>query len=199
MKKLILLVLILLFCSNLQANTHILVLGDSLSEGLGLDEEKTFPRLVEKELQKKHKDLTVTNGGISGSTTASGLSRMKWHLKKKTDIIVLELGGNDGLRGIDLKETEKNLISIITIAKEKKIKVLLLGLLMPPNYGKKYVQDFEEMYKRLAKNEKIPFLPFILDGVAGNKKMNLADGIHPNELGHQKIAKDVAVFVEKNL
>lgn len=199
MKKIIFLIITVFLCANVHANTHILVLGDSLSEGIGLDEDKTFPRLLEKNLQAKNKNVSITNGGISGSTTASGLSRLKWHLKKKTDVMILELGGNDGLRGIDLKETEKNLRSIIAIAKEKKIKVLLLGLLMPPNYGKKYVSDFEKMYKNVAETEKLPFLPFLLKDIAGIKEMNLSDGIHPNEKGHEKIAKDLTVFVEKNI
>lgn len=199
MRKLLVAIISLIFSTSIFANTHILILGDSLTEGIGLVEEKTFPRLVEKELRAKGKDVSVTNGGVSGSTTASGLSRLKWHLKKKTDILILELGANDGLRGINLVETQKNLDAIVEMAKEKKVKVLLLGLLMPPNYGKKYVNDFEIMYKKIAEKHKIPFLPFLLDGVAGNKAMNLADGIHPNELGHEKIAKDVTSFVEKNL
>lgn len=184
---------------NVSANTKVLFLGDSLTEGLGVDEEKTFPRLVEKSLRQKGKDVNVINGGVSGSTSASGLSRLKWHLKKPLDVIVLELGANDGLRGIDVKETDKNLREIIKLAESKKTKILLLGLLMPPNYGKKYTNDFEQMYKKIAADTKVPFLPFLLDGVAGVKEMNLKDGIHPNEKGHEKLAQLVSNFMEKNL
>jgi len=200
MKTKILVILgMLIFNTSLFASTHILFLGDSLSEGQGVDEQDAFPRLVEKTLKAKKHDITITNGGVSGSTTASGLNRLKWHLKKPTDILVLELGANDGLRGIKLNETEKNLFAIIKLAKEKKVKVLLLGLLMPPNYGKAYTTEFESMYKKIATKEKLPFLPFFLKDVAGNPSLNLADGIHPNEKGHVIVAKIVSDFVEKNL
>ena len=179
--------------------TQILFLGDSLSEGQGLDEAQSFPRLVEKKLNAKGIKIKVTNGGVSGSTTSSGLDRLKWHLKKKTDVLVLELGANDGLRGIKVSESKKNLKSITQFAKEKGIKVLLLGVLMPPNYGSKYVKEFESMYKDLAKEEKIPFLPFVLEKVAGRPELNLADGIHPNAKGQEIVAQDVAAFLEKNL
>lgn len=200
MKKfLILLAGLLLINTSVFASTHILFLGDSLSEGFGLDEEQSFPRLVEKNLKEKKYDVVVTNGGVSGSTSASGVTRLKWHLKKKTDILVLELGANDGLRGLKLAETQKNLLAIIKLAKEKKVKVLLLGLLMPPNYGKQYVAEFEAMYKKIANTEKVAFLPFVLNDVAGKSDLNLPDGIHPNAKGHVLVAKTVTDFVEKNL
>jgi acyl-CoA thioesterase-1 len=187
------------FSSSAFAATHILFLGDSLTEGMGLTEEQAFPRLVERNLRAKNKDVVVTNGGINGSTSASGISRLKWHLKKKTDIVVLELGANDGLRGLNIPTTQKNLQEIIRYAKEKKVKVLLLGLLMPPNYGSSYTRDFGNMYLNLSRNEKVPMLPFFLEGVAGKKELNQADGLHPNEKGHEVIAKNVTEFVEKNL
>lgn len=197
--KLILILGMLIFNTNIFASTHILFLGDSLSEGIGLDEEQSFPRLVERNLKAKKNDVIVTNGGVSGSTSASGLTRLKWHLKKPTDILVLELGANDGLRGLKLEETKKNLVSIIKMAKEKKVKVLLLGLLMPPNYGKKYTDEFEAMYKKIASSEKIPFHPFILKDVAGKADLNMPDGVHPNAKGQELVAKTVTEFVEKNL
>jgi len=181
------------------ASTNILFLGDSLSEGQGVNEEQSFPRLVERNLRAKKHDVVVTNGGVSGSTSASGVTRLKWHLKKKTDVMVLELGANDGLRGLKVSETQKNLEEIIRYAKDKKVKVLLLGLLMPPNYGKKYTLEFEQMYKKIAATEKVPFLPFVLNGVAGNAELNMPDGIHPNPKGHEVVAKNVTDFVEKNL
>lgn len=198
--KYFLFVLLLLFnFSHAYAKTHILFLGDSLSEGQGVNEEESFPRLVERNLRSKKYDVVITNGGVSGSTTASGESRLKWHLKKKTDILVLELGANDGLRGLKISETEKNLKKIIKLAKENKIKVLLLGLLMPPNYGKKYSSEFEMMYKNISKKEKIPFMPFVLKKVAGKVEYNLADGIHPNARGHEIIAQEVTTFIENHL
>lgn len=189
----------IVFSSSAFAATHILFLGDSLTEGMGVNEEQAFPRLVERNLKAKKKDVVVTNGGINGSTSASGLNRLKWHLKKKTDIVVLELGANDGLRGLSIPTTQKNLQEIIKYAKEKKVKILLLGLLMPPNYGASYTRDFGNMYVNLSRSENIPMLPFFLEGVAGKKDLNQADGIHPNAKGHEVIAKSVTEFVEKNL
>jgi len=192
-----------IFClfilSKAGATTNILFLGDSLTEGLGVDESQAFPRLVEKILREKKYDIAVTNGGVSGATSASGEARLIWHLKKKVDIIVLELGANDGLRGLKLLETENNLKNIIKIAKTRKIKIFLLGVLMPPNYGKKYTKEFELMYKTISRVENIPYMPFLLEGVAGISKYNQTDGIHPNVLGHELISRNVASFVEKNL
>ncbi len=198
-QKLVLILGLFIFNTSVFASTHILFLGDSLSEGIGLDEEQSFPRLVERNLKAKKHDVVVTNGGVSGSTSASGLTRLKWHLKKPTDILVLELGANDGLRGLKLEETKKNLIAIIKMAKDKKVKVLLLGLLMPPNYGKKYTAEFEAMYKNIAKTEKVAFHPFILKDVAGRAEFNMPDGVHPNAKGQELVATTVTEFVEKNL
>lgn len=197
-KKMILVVSLLMSYCAFSA-THILFLGDSLSEGYGLPEEKSFPRLVEKKLKANGKDVVITNGGVSGSTSASGMTRLKWHLKKKTDVIVLELGANDGLRGLPVKSTEKNLRELIQYAKKQKVKILLLGLLLPPNYGSGYTREFSSMYGNLSKSENIPMLPFLLEGVAGKPELNLPDGIHPNEKGHEVIANLVAKFVEKNI
>lgn len=192
-------ILSVLLSFNLLAETHILILGDSLAEGYGLDEAMAFPRVVEKKLNDKKINVKVTNGGVSGATSASGIQRLKWHLKKPVDILLLELGANDGLRGLSVPDTKKNLQEIIKYGKEKKVKVMLLGILMPPNYGENYTKQFEKMYKQLASEEKIPFLPFLLDGVAGNPKLNLPDGIHPNQKGHEVIAEKVAQFLEKNI
>lgn len=201
MKIIFLFLLSLLFINQSFAAKPItiLFLGDSLSEGQGLNEEQSFPRVVESNLRAKKYDVTVINGGVSGSTSASGISRLKWHLKRPVDILVLELGANDGLRGLKISETQKNLREIIQYAKSQKIKVLLLGLLMPPNYGKNYTNDFEAMYKNIAQLERIPFLPFLLKKVAGNPDLNLADGIHPNAKGQIIVAKEVTNFIEKNL
>jgi acyl-CoA thioesterase-1 len=198
MKKLFL-CLSILVSFNLYAEMSILILGDSLAEGYGLDESMAFPRVVEKKLIEKKKNVKVINGGVSGATSASGIQRLKWHLKKPVDVLLLELGANDGLRGLSVPDTKKNLKEIIKFAKEKKVKVMLLGILMPPNYGADYTGQFEKMYKDVAKEEKVPFLPFLLDGVAGNAKLNLPDGIHPNQKGHEVIAEKVVNFLEKNI
>lgn len=197
--KIIILCLSFFVSLNLLAQTNILILGDSLAEGYGLDEAMAFPRVVEKKLNDKKINVKVINGGVSGATSASGIQRLKWHLKKPVEILLLELGANDGLRGLSVPDTKKNLKEIIKFAKEKKVKVMLLGILMPPNYGEDYTKQFEKMYKQLASEEKIPFLPFLLDGVAGNPKLNLPDGIHPNQKGHEVIAEKVAQFLEKNI
>lgn len=200
MKSFVLVFLSTLFISSYAfGTTQILVLGDSLSEGQGLDEGESFPRVVEKNLKNRKHDVAIVNGGVSGSTSASGVTRLKWHMKKKVDILVLELGANDGLRGLKLSETEKNLNEIIKIAREKKVKVLLLGLFMPPNYGKKYTQEFEAMYRNISLKQNVPLLPFLLNDVAGKSEFNLADGIHPNAKGHEIVAKIVTDFVEKHL
>lgn len=198
MKKLFL-CLSILISFNLYAEMSILILGDSLAEGYGLDESMAFPRVVEKKLIEKKKNVKVINGGVSGATSASGIQRLKWHLKKPVDVLLLELGANDGLRGLSVPDTKKNLKEIIKFAKEKKVKVMLLGILMPPNYGADYTGQFEKMYKDVAKEEQVPFLPFLLDGVAGNAKLNLPDGIHPNQKGHEVIAEKVVKFLEKNI
>ncbi len=199
MKNILTIIVGLMLSFNLMAiEKTILILGDSLTEGEGVNEEQAFPRIVEEILIKKHK-VKVINGGISGATSASGLQRFKWHLKKKVDILALELGANDGLRGLDLNKTKQNLKSIIAIAKEKNVKVLMLGVLMPPNYGVEYTSNFKKMYEDIVKEEKIPFLPFVLEGVAGVSKYNLSDGIHPNPAGHKLIAERVAKFLEGHL
>jgi len=201
MKKIFLLLLATLLFSNERAfaQKRILILGDSLTEGMGVDEALTYPRVLEKKLRERKKDVVIINGGVSGSTTSSGLTRLKWHLKNKVDVLAIQLGANDGLRGLDLNVSKKNLLEIIKVAEEKKIKVILLGVLMPPNYGKKYVSDFEKMYQDIASKKKLSFYKVILKDVAGDPQYNLPDGIHPNERGHQKIASNLLDFMEKNL
>lgn len=179
---------------------HILFIGDSLTAGYGVKKENSYPTLVKQLFESKlKKKIKITNGGISGSTTASGLSRLKWYSRLHPSIVFLALGANDGLRGIDLKSSKKNLISVINYAKKKKFKVILAGMKLPPNYGKDYAQKFEQLFIEISKEEKIPLLPFLLKGVAGEKKYNLDDGIHPNEKGHQLISQNVFSFLKDKL
>ena len=174
------------------AQKKLIVLGDSLSEGYGVAKEAAYPALLEKKLHEGgKKEWTVINAGVSGSTTASGVGRMKWVFKNKPDVVLLALGANDGLRGLKVEESEKNLAASIEYAQKEKVRVILGGLYMPPNYGKDYSEKFKKMYEHLAKKYKVTFIPFILDKVAGNPKYNLADGIHPNEEGHKIIADNV--------
>ena len=197
-------ILLILFLINLQiisakANT-ILFLGDSLTEGLGVNKEDAFPKLVESLIQKElKKDITVINGGVSGSTTSDGLSRLKWYLKKKPSLVFLALGANDGLRGLNLDQSQKNLEEIIKYAQEAKAKVFLAGMLIPPNYGIEYSNRFKKMYEELAIKYKLKSMDFLLEGVAGKKELNQRDGIHPNEQGHKYIAKEVFMFLKEEL
>lgn len=177
----------------------ILFLGDSLTEGYQLSKEDAYPSVIERELQKKRKDIKVINGGVSGATSASGLKRMDWYLKAKPDIMVLALGANDGLRGMDLKETERNLSNVIEKAQVQGIKVILAGMKMPTNMGEPYRTEFEKIFPKLAKKYSVKLIPFILEGVGGVPKLNLPDGIHPNPEGHIVMAKNVLKVLEQEL
>lgn len=184
---------------NIASAETILFLGDSLTEGYQLSKEDAYPSVIEKELLKKRKDIKVINGGVSGATSASGLKRMDWYLKAKPDIMVLALGANDGLRGMDLKETEKNLSNVIEKAQVQGIKVILAGMKMPTNMGEPYRTNFEKIFPKLAGKYSIKLVPFILEGVGGNPKLNLPDGIHPNPEGHIVMAKNVLKVLEQEL
>lgn len=198
MKKIILIV-ILLNLQMLYAST-ILFLGDSLTEGLGVNKEDAFPKLVETMIQTElQKDITVINGGVSGSTTSDGLARLKWYMKKKPYLVFLALGANDGLRGLNLQQSEQNLEEIIKYAQISNAKVLLAGMLIPPNYGPEYSEEFKKMYQQLKNRYNLRSMPFLLDGVAGKKEFNQSDGIHPNEEGHKYIAKKVFEFLKEDL
>lgn len=200
MKKfIIILFLITLQFANAKDDT-ILFLGDSLTEGLGVTKDEAFPKLVKILIQKElKKDISIINAGVSGSTTSDGLDRLKWYLKKKPSIVFLALGANDGLRGLDIKQSQKNLEEIIKYAQESGAKVLLAGMLIPPNYGPEYSENFRKMYEEIKDKYKLKSMPFLLDQVAGNKNLNQSDGIHPNEQGHKTIAKNVFEFIKEDL
>ena len=200
MKKFILILFLITLQFANAKNDTILFLGDSLTEGLGVTKEDAFPKLVETMIQTElKKDVTVINGGVSGSTTSDGLDRLKWYIKKKPSIVFLALGANDGLRGFDLKQSQENLEEIIKYAQESNAKVLLAGMLIPPNYGPKYSENFRKMYEQLKDKYKLKSMDFLLEGVAGNKELNQRDGIHPNEQGHKIIAKNVFEFINEEL
>ena len=200
MKKIILILFLLnLSVLNAKSNT-ILFLGDSLTEGFGVSQEDAFPKLVENLIQTElHKNIVVINGGVSGSTTSDGLARLKWYLKKKPYIVFIALGTNDGLRGLDLEQSQKNLEEIIRYAQASNAKVMLAGMLIPPNYGPEYSEQFKKMYQNLKVKYMLKSMPFLLDGVAGIKEFNQKDGIHPNEKGHKHIAENVFEFIKEDL
>ncbi|XGC81164.1 arylesterase [Bdellovibrio bacteriovorus] len=184
--------ILLTFSSIAFAEKKLIVLGDSITEGYGVAKDAAYPALLEKKLHEAgKKDWKVVNSGVSGSTTASAVSRMKWLFKSKPDAVLLALGANDGLRGLKIEDSQKNLAAAIEYAQKEKVRVILCGLYMPPNYGKAYTDQFKKMYESLASKYKLVFIPFILDKVGGNPKYNLADGIHPNEEGHKVIAETI--------
>jgi acyl-CoA thioesterase-1 len=172
------------------------MVGDSLTEGYQLDKEQAFPALIEIELRKIKPQIKVINAGISGATSASGPKRLLWYKKIKPQILVLALGANDGLRGLRLEETKRNLVLTINEAVKNQMKVLLVGMKMPTNYGQSYRMEFEKMYREIARELKVPLVPFLLEGVAGHRHLNLPDGIHPNANGHQVMAKTVLPYLQ---
>lgn len=198
---LILLSLSLPFSISAQNKEEIKVVfvGDSLTAGYGVEREKAFPYLVGEKLKKDGVVVKVINGGVSGSTTANALSRMKWFLKSKPDIMILALGANDGLRGISYESSKENLEKAIKIAEDHQVRMVLAGMQLPPNYGKEYRNQFKEIFPMLAKKYKLNLIPFLLEGVAAEKELNIEDGIHPNEKGHQKIANLVLPYIKKEI
>jgi acyl-CoA thioesterase I len=194
-----LIIVILLVFNAFQTPKVILFFGDSLTAGYGLSTEEAFPALLEKELNKTDKKVKVVNAGLSGETSAGGVSRIDWILRQPIDIFVLELGANDGLRGLPIEQTRQNLQSIINKVKVKNptCKIVLAGMMVPPNMGKQYTDEFRNIYPDLARKNNATLIPFILDGVAGIEKLNQADGIHPTPEGHKIIATNLKKVFEK--
>ena len=179
-----------------QTATHTMVFfGDSLTAGLGLAEpaEEAFPGVIQKKLTAAHQPWRVVNAGLSGETTAGGLRRVDWILRQPVDVFVLELGGNDGLRGIEPAVSLKNLQGIIDRVRVKNpaVKILLAGMQMPPSLGPDYTRDFAAIYPALADQNHVALVPFLLEGVAARSDLNQADGIHPTAEGHAIVAENV--------
>lgn len=179
------------------APVRVVVLGDSLAAGLSLEEGQAFPALVEAALVEQGLDVEVINAGVSGDTSAGGLRRLDWMLRQNPDIVVVELGGNDGLRGLPVAETEANLRGIIQRSQEAGARVLLTGMQIPSNYGPEYTEQFTAVYPRLSEELDVALMPFLLEGVALDPALNLPDRIHPNPAGHRVIAENLLPYMER--
>ena len=175
---------------------RIVFLGDSLTAGFGLEQEQAFPARVAERLEAAGHEVSVINAGTSGDTTAGGADRIDWLLGQSPDIVVLALGGNDGLRGLDLEMTERNLRRIVERSLEAEAQVLMAGMMMPPNYGPDYTERFRALFPRVAGDLEVPLIPFLLEGVGGVPELNLPDGIHPTAEGHRKLADNVMPYLE---
>jgi acyl-CoA thioesterase I len=171
----------------------VLCLGNSITAGYGLDLEQAFPALLQKKIDARGWRFRVINAGQSGDTSAGGLGRIDWLLKNRVDVLVLELGGNDGLRGLPVETTRKNLQAIIdrVRAKYPEAKIILAGMKVPPNMGRDYGERFAAVFKELAKRNRAALIPFVLEGVGGVRDLNLPDGIHPTGKGHEIVANNV--------
>lgn len=180
-----------------KAPFRILALGDSITAGYGLAQPDSLPARLEAALRRAGHAVEVINGGVSGETTAGGLARLDWMLGEQPDAAIVELGGNDGLRGLDPKQTYANLDEILTRLSAAKVKVLLAGMLAPPNLGQEYGREFNAIYPALAERHHCLFYPFILDGVAAKPELNQADGIHPNAQGVAVIVARLVPYVER--
>ncbi|MDT0294291.1 arylesterase [Mesonia ostreae] len=180
--------------SQEKTSKTILFFGDSITAGYGLDDtNEAFPGLIQAKIDSLGLDYEVINSGLSGETTAGGKSRIEWVLKQDIDIFVLELGANDGLRGVALSETKTNLQAIIDAVKAKSpgTEIILAGMQMPPNMGQEYTSNFKAIFHDLAEENQLAFIPFILEGVGGVKELNQNDGIHPTAKGHKIVAHNV--------
>lgn len=181
------------------ANKVILFFGNSLTAGMGLDPNEAFPARIQEKLDSLNLSFKTINAGLSGETTASGKNRVAWVLNQEVAIFVLELGANDGLRGIPLEETRKNLQDIIDIvrAKDPSTLIVLAGMQIPPNMGPEYTEGFKNIFPELAEKNNLLLIPFLLDHVAGIPELNQADGIHPTEEGHRIISETIWPFIDK--
>lgn len=171
----------------------LLFLGDSLTFGYGLPPEESYPSLIEQKLQEAEIDLEVINAGVSGDTSASGLRRLDWLFRREPAVMVLALGANDGLRGIPVETTRANLEAIVEAARARypDMRILLAGMQAPPNMGQHFTDAFRRIFPELAAELNLALIPFLLDGVAGDPELNLADGIHPNPDGQKIVAENV--------
>ncbi|MBI4483524.1 MAG: arylesterase [Acidobacteria bacterium] len=185
-----------LLAGGTDSRAVIVAFGDSLTAGPGVDPEFRYPELLQSALDARGYSYRVVNAGVSGDTTSSGLTRLRTVVALKPTIVILELGANDGLRGLPLAASRANLEEIIVRLKEAGIQVVLAGMRIPPNYGPLYTRQFEQMYRDLARRHDLTLVPFLLEGVAARPELNLEDGIHPNETGYGIVARTVLETLE---
>ncbi|UYN94324.1 MAG: arylesterase [Enhydrobacter sp.] len=197
--SLLVLLLCLLPVHAQSAPVRIAMLGDSLTAGYGLQPNQSLAARLEAALRSQKRDVVVLNHGVSGDTTAGGLDRVDWMMGDKPDIVLVALGANDALRGVDPAAAERNLDGIVKRLKEAGATVWLAGMLAPRNYGADYARAFDGIYKRLSEKYDVPLYPFLLDGVAQEPALNQADGIHPNVKGVDTIVERMLPFVTSNL
>ncbi len=181
-----------------QERKTILFFGDSITAGYGIDSYDAFPALIQEKLDSNGYNYRAVNAGLSGETSAGGLRRVDWILQQQVDIFVLELGGNDGLRGIDPADTKNNLQAIMDKVWDKypDVTMVLTGMEAPPNMGDQYTTEFRNLYRELSEENDLIFMPFILEDVAGEPELNLPDGIHPTEEGHKIVARNLWSLLE---
>jgi acyl-CoA thioesterase-1 len=173
----------------------IVAFGDSLTAGFGLSSDDAYPAQLQRRLDELNHHYRVINAGVSGDTTAGGLRRVTWVLAGKPEVVILELGANDGLRGLSLEETKSNLGRIIQQLQQADVTVILAGMKLPPNYGQDYTLGFEAIYLALAQQYRLPMIPFFLEGVAASSALNQADGIHPTKAGYKIIVEQVLTIL----
>jgi acyl-CoA thioesterase-1 len=178
------------------ARPKLVAFGNSLTSGLGVSAEDAYPAQLQRRLDEAGFRYRVINAGVSGDTTAGGLRRVRWILNSKPTLVILELGGNDGLRGLSLAETKRNLEQIIEQLQQASVTVVLAGMKLPPNYGQEYTQGFEEIYPALARRYRLKLIPFFLDGIAGETEFNQADGIHPTAEGYRIIVGNLVELLK---
>jgi acyl-CoA thioesterase-1 len=184
--------------SGAEKSRRILILGDSLAAGYGVDPSASWPALLQERISAGKLPFEIINAGVSGDTSAGGLRRLTWLLRQPVDILLLELGGNDGLRGLPTEQTQANLLAIIRKTQERwpGAKVVVAGMEMPSSMGPEYARDFERIFPEVAGQSGATLIPFLLSGVAGDPELNLPDLIHPNPAGHQRIADHVWSFLQ---
>lgn len=181
------------------AQPRVVFIGDSLTDGYGVSRKKAFPALVEEEIRQKWPEIQVFNAGVSGALSSQAEAFVRRALRLEPDLIVLALGANDGLQGRSPERMKKNLSRALALAKKKDIKVLLAGMKMYTSHGEDYRERFEGVFKSLVTEFSVVFMPFLLEGVAAVPEMNLSDGRHPNEKGHQMIAQNILPFIDQFL
>lgn len=186
-------ILLPLACAAQETKRTIVFLGDSITAGLGVDRGQAYPALLEQKIEESKLPYEVVNAGLSGDTTAGGLRRLDWLLQRKIDVLVIALGGNDGLRGIAPEVTAVNLQAMIDKVKASspQTEIVLAGMRIPPNLGSDYTAKFEQIFPAIAQKNNLRFIPFLLEGVGGHRDLNQPDQIHPNPAGHKLIAERV--------